>query len=298
MIKKESGMIFSFYTVSPMHAGSGASVAAVDLPIQRERHTGWPHVQASSMKGALRSHFRNFCAGDEKDSRYLLNIIFGSDEQDSWEKFDEDKTALPGAISVTDGKLFSFPVRSDIAPFISVTSPQVLKRLTSDMQMTGISFSLKIPEVLKDKAVSVNCATLKNKIILEDAVVEITSNIEDSSIKNLFPDVEKLIIISDEMFDYCVTSCTEIQTNIKIDSRTGSAEEGGLRYQELLPADSALYSIIHFSPQIHKNNKYESLTIKNHIIDTIKNFVQIGGEETLGRGICKVYWHKNEGASK
>jgi CRISPR-associated protein Cmr4 len=47
--------IISLYTVSPLHAGSGAIIGAVDLPIQRERHTGWPHVQASALKGAFRS---------------------------------------------------------------------------------------------------------------------------------------------------------------------------------------------------------------------------------------------------
>jgi CRISPR-associated protein Cmr4 len=24
--------------------------------------------------------------------------------------------------------------------------------------------------------------------------------------------------------------------------------------------------------------------------DVIKNFMQIGGDETLGRGICKIHW--------
>ena len=44
------------HAISPVHAGAGSATGAVDLPIQRERHTGWPHIQASGIKGAFREH--------------------------------------------------------------------------------------------------------------------------------------------------------------------------------------------------------------------------------------------------
>ena len=66
MLTKELFSICTFYAVSPIHAGSGASTAAVDLPIQRERHTNWPHIQASGVKGAMRDHYRKF-AGEKQD---------------------------------------------------------------------------------------------------------------------------------------------------------------------------------------------------------------------------------------
>ena len=36
---------------TPLHAGSGSDLGAVDLPIQRERHTDFPKVEGSSVKG-------------------------------------------------------------------------------------------------------------------------------------------------------------------------------------------------------------------------------------------------------
>jgi CRISPR-associated protein Cmr4 len=42
---------------TPLHAGSGDSLGIVDLPIQRERHTQFPKIEASSLKGALREAF-------------------------------------------------------------------------------------------------------------------------------------------------------------------------------------------------------------------------------------------------
>ncbi len=57
MYRQENSTIMSLYAVSPVHAGSGSSMGVVDLPIQRERHTNWPHIQASGVKGAMRHHF-------------------------------------------------------------------------------------------------------------------------------------------------------------------------------------------------------------------------------------------------
>ena len=41
---KNNASILCLYAVTPCHAGSGASVGVVDLPIQRERHTNWPVI--------------------------------------------------------------------------------------------------------------------------------------------------------------------------------------------------------------------------------------------------------------
>ena len=300
MVKKELCSICKFYAVSPIHAGSGASTSAVDLPIQRERHTNWPHIQASGVKGAFRAHFRNF--GDKTNDSQLINLIFGSDEQDGWDKGIDN---LPGAMSVSDARLLAFPMRSNIAPFVWVTCPFVLKRLKTDLEYIGMSGEINIheEEVVDDNAVRIGKGKLEDPVILEDAVVKVTKEIEDKFIKTTFPELERLILISDEMFDYAVSYCTEIQTNIKISSTTGTAEEGALRYQEFLPADSVLYAIVHYSGRYLgeiKNDQQTELKkiveemqaekIKTFVEDTVKDFIQIGGDETLGKGICKLEW--------
>jgi len=37
-----------------LHPGSGSELGIVDLPIQRERHTGYPKIEGSGLKGSLR----------------------------------------------------------------------------------------------------------------------------------------------------------------------------------------------------------------------------------------------------
>ena len=54
MFQSEHAKLLMFHALSPIHAGSGSSTGAVDLPIQRERHTARPIVQSSGLKGALR----------------------------------------------------------------------------------------------------------------------------------------------------------------------------------------------------------------------------------------------------
>ena len=44
--------------VTSVHVGEGNAVGALDLPLARERHSGWPFIPGSSLKGALRSRAR------------------------------------------------------------------------------------------------------------------------------------------------------------------------------------------------------------------------------------------------
>ena len=42
---------------TPLHAGSGSDLGIVDLPIQREKHTDYPKIEASGLKGSIREIF-------------------------------------------------------------------------------------------------------------------------------------------------------------------------------------------------------------------------------------------------
>ncbi len=317
--------ILKFYAISPVHAGSGDSVATVDLPIQRERHTNYPCIYASAVKGAMRAHFREFAPAKSiesyggkqfKQAEKLINFIFGSDkDNDEWngtlkhEGGNDEKSveSLPGAISVSDAKLLAFPMRSNIAPFVWVTCPIILERLRKDLEFSfsGAGGNFVPFEITGDdaKIIISNENKFKDvkKVIIEDAVVNVIDKgpaIGNFLNKN-FSELDNLLLISDDMFGYCVSSCTEIQTNVKISSETGTADDGSLRYQEFLPSDSVLYSIVNFKSQGNKDNvDLNPDIIARHVKDVIKDFIQVGGDETLGKGICKIEWINNENDSK
>ncbi|MFW6271866.1 MAG: type III-B CRISPR module RAMP protein Cmr4 [Desulfosalsimonas sp.] len=288
MLTKECFSMCTFYAVSPVHAGSGASTSAVDLPIQRERHTHWPHIQASGVKGALRDHYRKFAGEEQKQT---INFIFGSDKENDKNQEGHDGDH-PGAISVSDAKLLAFPMRSNVAPFVWVTCPSVLQRLQNDLAFVQFEVINDPPAIENDKAIAITGRYDQETIVLEDAVVNIASAESKVALPSGFPSLDRLLLISDQMFDYCVSSCTEIQTQIKIDSEKGTADDGSLRYQELLPADSLMYSLVYYS-RANGLSDFQAETIQTHIEDVIKDFIQIGGDETLGRGICKIDWLKS-----
>ena len=92
------------YCVSPVHMGAGTAIGLIDNPIQRERHTEYPMVAGSGLKGAVRHHFWSQLDDDSrKDKANLLNRLFGPDTNAS---------DFAGAVSFGDAQLLAFPVRS------------------------------------------------------------------------------------------------------------------------------------------------------------------------------------------
>ena len=57
-----SGLLF-LHAQTAIHPGSGTALGVVDLPVQRERHTQWPVIPGSSLKGVLRDCCRQQVPG-------------------------------------------------------------------------------------------------------------------------------------------------------------------------------------------------------------------------------------------
>lgn len=55
--RQATAMLF-LHAQTSLHPGSGTALGVVDLPIQRERHTQWPLIPGSALKGILRDKCR------------------------------------------------------------------------------------------------------------------------------------------------------------------------------------------------------------------------------------------------
>lgn len=293
------------YAISPLHAGAGQSTGAVDLPIQRERHTGWPMVQASGVKGAFRDWFTRYYTYNEsalpdmkasKDqAEELARRVFGREETA------EGPDGHAGAISITDARVLAFPVRCSAAPFVWVTAPYVLTRLARDVRLcpnaNGISPDsfLTLPPI-PEHCVVVSGDFADNKgIVLEDLAlnpVKSGDNVEilKDAFRVLAPQATRLLLITDSDFTYLVRNATEIQPQICINPETGTTKTGSLRYQELLPADSILYSLVFFTTERTDEKPQPVDIIQELTVTAISTHVQIGGDMTLGRGLMEIRW--------
>ena len=279
-MKKQA--FLSLYAISPLHAGAGQATGAVDLPIQRERHSGWPLVQASGVKGALRDAFTN---GIKKEDEDLAEVIFGKEGKAGDE-------AVAGSLMLSDARLLAYPMRSDVAPFVWITCPAVLRRLADDLLLLGWSEEdVKLLREIKAEdgnAHPLNHELNQKKILLEEWPLDVGEKKDLKVLPDLFPSLTRLFLVPDAVFDYGVSQCTEVQAQIKIDTATGTAQDGSLRYQELLPADSQLYVVCLF--QARRVVDFQADVLYDCLKEHLGAHLQLGGDWTLGRGLCKVDW--------
>lgn len=308
MIRSDSAEICVFFALTPVHAGSGQSLGAVDLPIQRERHTAWPQIQSSGVKGAFRDWFQRYyetsganCTNKAVQAEELTQQVFGREEGSGLKDANENTTGKTdgnaGAVVITDARLLAFPVRSNIAPFVWVTCPAVLARLARDMSL--VSGKKLLPNYVSCS--SEHYIPIKGEkygdVVLEDLAVSPVNSVNSmDQINEIYSTLcsqitDRLLLISDENFSFLVQCSTEIQAQIRINHDTGTADDGSLRYQEFLPADSILYSLIFFTGERTLSDKgLKSDIIKSCVKTAISTHIQIGGDMTTGKGLMEVNW--------
>jgi CRISPR-associated protein Cmr4 len=286
---------------TPLHAGSGDSLGIVDLPIQRERHTSFPKIEASSLKGALREVFEEKFKSDLSK----VTIGFGPEEGD----------AHAGALGFTDARLLLFPVKSMRGVFAWITCPQVLEQFNKDMQLAGEPLNINIEEPEVGQCFILNSGTsLKvgnDKILLEEyAFTAISKNLKVNGTQELEnwlsnrlctegsmwkSKMQKdIVVLNNDDFKDFVNLSTEVITRIKINNSTGTVQQGALFTEEYLPSESVMYSIILASPEFsNKNGKLDADAVMKFFDNNLPNPIQVGGNATLGKGILKTIISKS-----
>ncbi|MDR1482973.1 MAG: type III-B CRISPR module RAMP protein Cmr4 [Synergistaceae bacterium] len=306
---KEVKPIF-FKCLSGLHAGSGADLGVVDLPIQRERHSGLPKIESSGVKGCIREEFdqiKDVLPGD------FMDIAFGPD----------DGNKHSGSVAFTDARLLLFPVRSARGVFAYATSPYVLNRLKTDFALAKLEVpaDTAVPAVPADTAVPAQVSGRalfipnRDKVVLEEFTVTARQTDYAKDLAELIvrwlklggyqADMVKnnLIILSDDDFAGFAKNNTEIITRVKIDNKKGTVAKGHLFTEELLPAETVLYSLVMTSSIfLSKKQKDESYTclecgeekisegeyLIKKIVGKMPEYMQLGGNATIGKGLVRV----------
>jgi CRISPR-associated protein Cmr4 len=333
--RQATAMLF-LHAQTSLHPGSGTALGVVDLPIQRERHTQWPLIPGSALKGILRDACREkIAAGDELDGlpRYddkpdqraerkgskrqradatlQLNVVFGPPTAGAGE--------FAGALAVTDARILLFPVRSLRGVFAWVTCPAVLERLDRDLRIADPSARLGRIERLADlpnrdekAACAANSPLLvpgEDKFVLEE--MEFTREGESPAAGWLADHVtgdacvrkrlnSHLAVISDNDFGHFVRHATEIAARIGLDYERKTAKDRALFYQEFLPAETVFYTLVlaNGSRRDGQGKKAEDILDDLSAIVVAGSVLQIGGDETTGKGLCTVSWLRSQPGNK
>lgn len=291
----KDSFLLTYYALTPIHMGAGSSASYIDLPVQRERHTSFPMMAGSGIKGVFRSYAQRKV--DENNNRIMndneVNTIFGP----------EDGSQGSSCISFTDAKILFYPVRSVKGVFAWITCPLVLKRFKEELQSVGKQVNSNMPLINNDTDIIVsNDSELKidnNKVGLEEFVFNIQNNSNFNNafsiINRFLPQIEtrdnfqkKLAIVSDNVFTDLVNYAVEVRTRIKIDQITGTAQTGALFTIEMVPSEAIFYSLVLM-------DKKDNLDVSDKILQLFSNnetVLQFGGDETIGLGLIKVRINK------
>lgn len=256
------------HAITPLHSGTGQAVDVVDLPIAREKATGWPVIPGSSLKGTLRSAY------DEQTAAKL----FGT-------------TDSAGLVSLTDLRILCMPVRSFYGTFAWVTSPLVLERFARDGEALRSNVDWVAANLnVEDEGVLVASGSLLTKeqtLYLEDLnlnaskddnVTDIATKLAEEVLGNANDTfIQRFAVVSNTVFDFLCETATEINARIALGKDgTTSGEGGNLWYEEAVPAEAIFTGWL--------------VATKADIsgIDSFPQTIQIGGNATVGRGLCRL----------
>jgi CRISPR-associated protein Cmr4 len=323
--RKFSGALLALHAQTALHPGAGTALGTVDLPVQRERHTHWPTIAGSALKGILRDGHREQIAAradldalpcyDDKshqearreskrakaDAVLELNELYGPPTAGSHE--------FGGALSVTDARILAFPVRSLKGVFAWVSCPEALRRLRRDAEeLARVSVTWAVPSVNADEvALSLSpadcpCVIESKSVVLEEFEFRpVGPTALDAAAwiaKELLPQTaayqatrerfaRNFLVLSDDDFTHFVRHATEVSARIGLDYETKTVKSGALFYQEFLPAETLFYSAVLVSAARTRNGHARPADeLLKCFRDHLPPLLQVGGDETTGKGLC------------
>lgn len=298
-----------FICETPLHAGSGNDLGIVDLPIQREKHTSFPKIESSSLKGAIRESIEGEFIKQKADKAIerkndIVFALFGPE--------DAGNNAHIGALGFSDARLLLFPVKSMKGVFAWVTCPKVLDQFKRDLNITDASFGISgdykvdtegVCKLLNNDKSNLKISNSQNILLEEYAFsyepVNLAVNgkpLQDWFAENLPTEwqdkiKEDIVILSNDDFKDFVNLSTEVITRTAIDNEKGTVKPGALFTEEFLPAESVMYSLVMASPVFKKDKG--GLDTADKVMAEFETHlkalpvIQIGGGATLGKGIVR-----------
>ena len=277
------------HTLTGLHSGSGTALGVVDLPVQRERHTDWPTIPGSSLKGVMRSACARALGRDDED----VLAAFGPEAASAHEH--------AGAVAFSDARLLAFPVRSLAGVFAWTTCPAVLGRLSRDLAIAGGGPLPEIPSPEQDVAACDPDSPLlahEDRLMLEEfefarggACGEIGGWIADRATGD--PRTgdrlrRHLAVLNDDDFTHFARHATEVVARVGLDYERKTVRTGALFYEEYVPAESLFYSLVTSGDSRRGSRPNDAGAISSWLQAHTPEAVQIGGGETVGKGICAV----------
>jgi CRISPR-associated protein Cmr4 len=308
--------ILYLFTRTPLHVGAGSSVGAIDQPIQRERHTGFPVIPASSLKGTFADAWNGELHEESNDRGGTKKVRVRQDGSVSAAAWlfgsDSDKHPFAGAVQFSEARLLTFPIRSARGSFAWVTCPLALARAVRDgvpgvKAIEGAALKVLTGDKGDEHVLFAKSGplTLGEKVVLEEYTFthagELPSGLGDALAKLLKEGEQeldpvwkevasRLVILSDGMMSFFAQNACEVAQHVRISDETGTAEGGALFNQENVPSETLFYSVIQFFPgrgEKFKDKKPDD-AVTEFSTKLAGQVFQFGGDASTGLGYCTI----------
>lgn len=286
-------LLLGLYSETSLHAGTGQNMGVIDLPIQRESHTGWPCVYGSGMKGALRQRAES---RNPADRMGWITDAFGPEIDTS------GGVENAGALLVSDARLLLLPIRSLTTHFKWVTCPAIIQRFSQDLRrFLGTTLAPIAHEPNDDEAwvldkgrqnhVHLNefrFTVQEKQQELKAFADHVLTLMGDDTLKT--PLQQRLAVISNDMFSH-LCRATPVNAHVRLNENK-TVKTGALWFEETLPSDSLLYSGVVVADSRRTGSRLKSADLveflQKQVFPEKDSYLQVGGNETVGMGWCRV----------
>lgn len=230
--------VFLITAKTNLHVGneSGGEFSIIDKSVQRNPLTGLPCINSSSLKGSI----KEYCVHENKrlacDKRIPVKMLFGSDVDSNGKVLTETEK---GKAVFFDAELLYLPQQDKDQLFHYETTADIVNMMIKRVQLFDRLFNYTVKQSIDGKPV----------IILED-------NSQASASKQF------------------KENCSDDNLPIIARNALENGESKNLWYEQVLPAETVLYTII----------REEGDDLKDALDNKI---VQIGANATIGYGYCR-----------
>jgi CRISPR-associated protein Cmr4 len=112
----------------------------------------------------------------------------------------------------------------------------------------------------------------------------------------------QVVVVPDDDFRDFVTTATEVVARIRISQETGTVADRGLWYEEQVPPESVFYALALATPPRTATGGTGQPGNAAEVLATLDDLgldrLQLGGDETVGRGIVKVRVRHADGGTR
>ena len=110
-----------------------------------------------------------------------------------------------------------------------------------------------------------------------------------AGVRKRFP--AHFVVLNDDDFTHFARHATEVGARIALDYEKKTVKRGALFYQEFLPPETLFYSVVLANGSRSR--------VEGNLLEFLRrflpDFLQIGGDETTGKGLCATHlWTQSQ----